>query len=76
MDTESRDVRKATYDFASLDGIIFGIMTPTEKKVQIAKMIENKCRKHGRKDFKFYQAYYSRQFGRIEHHELSLLKFQ
>jgi hypothetical protein len=34
----SKDIRKAKYDFNDLDGIIFGMMTPTDKKLLIAKV--------------------------------------
>ena len=68
--------RKAKYSFNSLDGIIFGINTLLEIKQKIVQIIEAKCREHGRQDFKFYQAYYDRQKGTIEHAELGLLKFK
>ena len=69
------DARKATYRFHDLDGIIFGIRTPLKTKLEIASIIEEKCRAAKRTDFRFYQAYYSRRTGTIEHHELGLLKF-
>lgn len=75
LDFSSLDSRLVKYDFADLDGLIFGIKTTTEHKLQIMKLIEEKCRKLGRKAFKFYQAYYSRQNARIESAEMSLLKF-
>lgn len=75
LDFSTHDCRLVQYDFADLDGIIFGIKTSTEDKLQIMKLIEKKCRLLGRNDFKFYQAYYSRQNARIENAEMSLLKF-
>jgi len=75
LDFSAHDSSLAKYDFADLDGIIFGIKTSTEDKLQIMKLIETKCRQLGRNDFKFYQAYYSRQKARIENTEMSLLKF-
>ena len=75
LDFSARDSRLVKYDFADLDGIIFGIKTTTEDKLQIMKLIEKKCRLLGRNHFKFYQAYYSRQNARIENTEMSLLKF-
>jgi hypothetical protein len=68
--------RKLTYRFADLDGIIFGIKTPMKAKLDICKIVEEKCRADERTDFKFYQAFYSRQTGTIEHAEIGLLKFQ
>jgi hypothetical protein len=72
---QSRDSRKLKYAFNDLDGIIFGIKTSMEDKLKIIKIIESKCRKENRKDFKFYQAYYSKQKGIIDHAEMTLLKF-
>ena len=48
--------RTAIYEFDSLVGIIFGIMTPDEHKLKIMEVIERKCRETGRSGFKFYQA--------------------
>lgn len=75
LDFSTTESRKATYDFESLDGIVFGIKTPLETKLAISRIIEEKCRATGRTDFKFFQAYYARSKGVIEHHDLSLLKF-
>ncbi|WP_080429493.1 DUF2971 domain-containing protein [Burkholderia ubonensis] len=71
----SAEDRKLKYDFDDLDGIIFGIRTSLEDKLKISKVIEDKCRTLGRKDFKFYQAYFSRPTGKIEYSPMSLLKF-
>lgn len=67
--------RKLTYRFADLTGVIFGIKTPTKEKLEICKIIEEKCRAEKRTDFKFYEAFYSRSTGTIEHAETGLLKF-
>ncbi|RQT09837.1 DUF2971 domain-containing protein [Burkholderia contaminans] len=67
--------RKLQYDFDDLDGIIFGIRTSLDDKLKISKVIEDKCKALGRKDFKFYQAQFSRQTGKIEYSPMSLLKF-
>lgn len=69
------DDRKLRYDFADLDGIIFGINTSVESKLKIAKIVEQKCRAHGRTDFKFFQTYFSRHTGEILNAPMSLLKF-
>lgn len=68
--------RKLNYHFADLSGVIFGIKTPMKEKLEICKIIEEKCRHENRTDFKFYQAYYSRSTGTIEHAEIGLLKFK
>lgn len=67
--------RSFTYDFQSLKGIIFGINTSVEDKLKIIKIIEKKCCKNKRNDFKFYQAYYSQKDKCIKRQELSLIKF-
>ncbi len=68
--------RVTHYDFNNLEGIIFGIKTPIDKKIAICKIIEDKCRAANRTDFKFYQAYYAQEKGFIEHREMTLLKFK
>jgi hypothetical protein len=75
LDFSNGKDRVTHYDFNDLDGIIFGIMTPANKKRQICKIIEEKCRALNRKNFNFYQACYSPVSGRIEHREMTLLKF-
>lgn len=72
----SVDSRKLKYDFSSLDGIIFGIKTTTENKLKIIKIIEEKCKKYNRSDFKFYQAYYCNRNGKIEYELLDLIKLE
>lgn len=68
--------RKLSYQFADLEAVIFGIKTPMKAKLETCKTIEGKCRAEGRKDFRFYQAYYARSTGTIEHTELTSLKFK
>jgi hypothetical protein len=76
LDYWDENLRKAKYDFSDLEGIIFGIKTPEKEKIEISRIIEDKCRSSGRFDFKFYQAVYSRQTGTIKHAEMGLLKFK
>jgi hypothetical protein len=75
-DFTNNDSRTLKYDFKDLEGIIFGIKTPSDAKLEIFKIVEEKCRSAGRTDFKYYQAFYARATGTIEHAELSLLKFE
>ena len=75
-DFKEEENRKLHYDFKSLVGIIFGINTSREDKIRIMKIIDDKCSKHDREDFKFYQAYYSADEGCINHEELSLIKYK
>jgi len=58
-------LRAMKYDFAALDGIIFGIRTPATDKIAIIEIIERKCKEAGRTDFNFYQAVQART-GEIE----------
>jgi len=75
LDFSTDESRKAVYDFNSLEGIIFGIKTELKDKLTICKIIERKCRENGRRDFKFYQAFYSRATDEIDHAEMPWLKF-
>ena len=49
-------LRKATYDFSVLEGIVFGIKTPASAKAEIIRIIHAKCVNAQRKNFRFYQA--------------------
>ena len=55
---EKKD-RVLEYKFEDLDEIIFGMKTPKEAKMKIIEIIQNKCDKFGRRNFKFYQMDYS-----------------
>lgn len=74
-DLSEKDRRTLTYDFSSLKGIIFGIKTKEEDKVKTIKIIEEKCKKDSRDDFKFYQAYYCADENCIKSAEMGLVKF-
>ena len=69
-----KDDRALTYDFSSLKGIIFGIRTPTEDKVKIIEIMEEKkkCSENNQTDFKYFQAYYSANDGKIHKREIQL----
>ena len=64
--------RTLSYNFNSLKGIIFGLRTSDEHRLSIIEIIERKCKKHKRTDFKFYQAYYSPETGDIQKYEIQL----
>ena len=66
---DEKQNRTLSYDFNSLKGIIFGIKTSDEDKLRIIKIIENKCEKYNRTDFKYYQAEYSPEDGYIRKYE-------
>lgn len=65
MDLTDRAARKLQYRFEDLQGIIFGIKTPLQVKIEIARIVQEKCKETGREDFELHQAYYSRLTGRI-----------
>ncbi|PZR24218.1 MAG: DUF2971 domain-containing protein [Flavobacterium psychrophilum] len=73
-DFDTVENRKLKYDFNSLEGIIFGIKTTAEDKLKIIKIVDEKCKKYNRNDFNFYQAYYSKESGKIEYSLLGLIK--
>ena len=66
--------RTLTYDFNSLKGIIFGIRASDEDILKAIKIIQKKCKKHERTDFKFYKAEYSHKTGDIRKNEILLPK--
>ena len=74
-DLSEKKHRTLTYDFSSLKGLIFGINTKEEDKLKIMKIIEDKCLKNCRDNFKFYQAYYSFDDNCIKSAEMGLIKF-
>ena len=62
--------RTATYEFSSLVEVIFGIRTPDSEKMDVIEVIRKKCGDQGRDNFKFSQAYYSREKDCIEKYKL------
>ena len=61
-----------TYDFNSLKGIIFGINASDKNRLEAIRIIQKKCEKYKRSDFKFYQAEYSPEAGDIRKYEIPL----
>lgn len=72
---EEKEKRKLTYEFRFLSGIIFGIKTSFDDKVQIMRVIEKKCAEHGRDDFEFYQAFYDPERKCISRTKLGLVRY-
>ncbi len=66
VDYTEKSSRKLKYDFKDLSGIIFGIRTSITDKIDIMKIIEQKCAETNRTDFDFLQAYYSNETKQIE----------
>lgn len=62
-----KGLRYAYYDFHCLEGIIFGIRTPSSEKSKVISIVESLCRKHNRDSFNFYQAVYSHKNKAVEH---------
>lgn len=65
--------RTFEYSFESLHGVIFGIKTSLEDKIEIIEIINAKCQTVGRKDFRFYQAYFSESDGCVKHAYMPML---
>lgn len=74
--TDDPAPKPLTYDLSQLEGIVFGMRMSVENKLRIARVIEKKCRKEGRANFRFFQAHYSPPKGEMDVAELGLLKFQ
>lgn len=71
---EDIENRKLHYDFNLLEGIIFGINTPTEKKLKIIKRVEVLCKHFQRSEFSFYQAGYDASAREIIHTKLDSIR--
>lgn len=65
-----------TYDFAQLEGLVFGMRTTTEDRLRMCKIIESKCREAGRTHFRFFESTYWPAKGRMFVSELKLLQFK
>ncbi len=76
FDLSDRDSRKLKYDFSDLQGIIFGAKTLASEKLEIMKIVEEKCREADRQEFEFFQAEYSAESGVLIAAPMSLLKFK
>ncbi|WP_321867028.1 DUF2971 domain-containing protein [Paraburkholderia tropica] len=72
-DLSSED-RKLDYEFSALEAVIFGVRVTTEQKIIVIRTIEELCRKHGRKDFKFYQAYFSNNQNEVKFGEMRVIE--
>lgn len=72
-DIKNNNNRVFKYKFSDLEGIIFGIKTPDESKLEIMKIIADKCKKESRADFQFYQSYYNSKTGLIGIKKMNIL---
>jgi hypothetical protein len=57
--------RTLKYPFSSLSGIVFGMATPIEKRLEIVEIIERKRKAENRDTFALFQAGYSPHSGRL-----------
>ena len=58
---EERKSRILHYRFNGLSGVVFGANTTEANKVEIVRIIAEKCKAENRKEFEFYQARYARR---------------
>lgn len=72
--TIPKEERILNYSFNDLDGIIFGINTSEDHKLEIMQIVHGICQKEKRFDFNFYQASYNSFTGKIDIHPLNLIK--
>lgn len=68
--------RTLSYNFNSLEGIVFGIRTPINEKVKIIETVINKCQEVGRTDFKFFQSRFDDLQCKIVLDQLDLLQLK
>lgn len=72
---DSDEGRSFTYDYDTLDGIIFGINTSLSDRVRILRIVDEKLESRTvTEPFKLFQARYNARSGRIEAHHLSLVE--
>jgi hypothetical protein len=71
---DTPESRCLNYRFEDLAGLVFGVRTSITDRVQILKVIEEKCRTAGRTDFEFRQAAYSDRTRDFETKPLGLIK--
>ena len=63
---DTKEKRRLRYKFDNLEGLIFGINASEENKLNVKKILLDKCKKHNRKEFKMYQAIYNNVTGKID----------
>lgn len=71
---DEKPSRKLKYKFSDLSGIIFGMKTSKEDKLNILKIIERKCILERRENFEFYQARFSVKSQKVKLVPLNLLR--
>ena len=76
FDMSTKDKRKLKYRFQDLAGIVFGARTDIEDKLKIMRVIDAKCAKERRSDFKFFEVRYIHTESRFQLFPLDLLKIK
>ncbi|WP_228892415.1 DUF2971 domain-containing protein [Pseudoduganella aquatica] len=65
--------RTLSYDFSSLEAIIFGVRVAAADKLKVMRVIAEKCRDHNRSDFNFFQAQFTTNQNEIKLSEMEAL---
>jgi hypothetical protein len=73
FDMSAKDKRKLKYRFQDLAGIVFGARTEIEDKLKIMRIIDDKCAKEKRNDFRFFEIRYLHVDSRFQLFPLDLL---
>jgi hypothetical protein len=74
FDMSAPEKRKLKYRFQDLAGIVFGARTEIEDKLKIMRIIDDKCAREKRSDFKFFEIRYLHADSRFQLFPLNLLK--
>jgi hypothetical protein len=74
FDMSAREKRKLKYRFQDLAGIVFGVRTEIEDKLKVMRIIDEKCAREKRSDFKFFDIRYLHAESRFQLFPLDLLK--
>jgi hypothetical protein len=76
FDMSTKDKRKLKYRFQDLAGIVFGARTDIEDELKIMRIVDAKCAKAKRSDFKFFEIRYLHAESRFQLFPLDLLKIK
>lgn len=76
FDMSTKDKRKLKYRFQDLAGIVFGARTDIEDKLKIMRLVDGKCAKQKRSDFKFFEIRYLHTESRFQLFPLDLMKIK
>lgn len=76
FDLRPQERRKLKYRFTDLAGIVFGARTDIEDKLKIMRIIDAKCTKTKRSDFKFFEIRYMHLQSRFQLCPLTLVEIK